>query len=540
MGGNSCHYIGNIGYSGLPIVTLRFLFGLRFNKESGVWAHSTRLTHFPERKWLSSLQIGVNSSADDNQFSKDSDCLTEALGSWRVKSLAELFAKVVDDVNRELLKADKLLEKRSKKTFVGTGLSATSSSSLNAEGLSKLQLEHLRWFVVDEDLRIEENGDVSSNKVDTPIEPARFGAVTASASTRTDLRHAIDGVSAPHVAKRNAKFRARTGEAVNIPFYVTLANGRSAREPANVLAASTVSKGEAVGSEPGINNASIVAESDTFSQAQLQISSLQSSWSESSAVEESRPSTKCEEPMAVDTEQLPSCSNGMCTMRDGPVLVPEGGVPIVAEGADNPLAEYGIKVVGVTYLPSLPVEARIKHKREADQVCPEIGAPPVAQPSGDNELNPRKLCLHPFFGKRHVAPPKKITKLVGQAILEWGMIEEGDKLLLGLSGGKDSLALLHILLAIQKRAPINFDIACATVDPQTASFDPSPLIPYVQSLGVVYHYLSHPIVEMAKSKLQGDSLCAFCSRFKRGLLYSCCRSVQFLTVELLFISGFCI
>ena len=55
------------------------------------------------------------------------------------------------------------------------------------------------------------------------------------------------------------------------------------------------------------------------------------------------------------------------------------------------------------------------------------------------------------------------------------------------------------------------------------SFDPSPLIPYVQSLGITYHYLSEPIVAMAKDKLQGDSLCAFCARFKRGLLYSCCR-----------------
>lgn len=74
---------------------------------------------------------------------------------------------------------------------------------------------------------------------------------------------------------------------------------------------------------------------------------------------------------------------------------------------------------------------------------------------------------------------------------------------------------------------MKFEIACATVDPQTDSFDPSPLIPYVQSLGITYHYLSEPIVELAKSKLQGDSLCAFCSRFKRGLLYSCCRYVLF-------------
>ena len=147
-----------------------------------------------------------------------------------------------------------------------------------------------------------------------------------------------------------------------------------------------------------------------------------------------------------------------------------------------------------------------------------------------------------------IQPPKSIIRLVGQAICEWAMINDGDRLLLGLSGGKDSLALLHILLAFQKKAPIKFDIACATVsstrcylnaycslnhsfpmqvDPQTASFDPSPLIPYVQSLGVTYHYLSEPIVELARSKMQGDSLCAFCSRMKRGLLYSCCRTFKY-------------
>ena len=110
--------------------------------------------------------------------------------------------------------------------------------------------------------------------------------------------------------------------------------------------------------------------------------------------------------------------------------------------------------------------------------------------------------LEDIMPKLFASPPKKVMKLVGQAVKEWNMIEDGDRLLLGLSGGKDSLALLHILVALQKRAPVRFEIACATVDPQTESFDPSPLIPYVKSLGITYHYLSEPIVELAKTKLQ--------------------------------------
>ncbi|CAM9992906.1 unnamed protein product, partial [Heterosigma akashiwo] len=121
------------------------------------------------------------------------------------------------------------------------------------------------------------------------------------------------------------------------------------------------------------------------------------------------------------------------------------------------------------------------------------------------------------------APPKKMMRTVGTAIKEWGMIKEGDRLCLGLSGGKDSLALLHVLLALQRKAPIRFELACATVDPMTASFDPRPLIPYLASLGVTYHYLEEPIIERAKTALQGDSICSFCSRMKRGLLYKCLR-----------------
>nr|CCA19622.1 unnamed protein product putative [Albugo laibachii Nc14]CCA22872.1 unnamed protein product putative [Albugo laibachii Nc14] len=124
-------------------------------------------------------------------------------------------------------------------------------------------------------------------------------------------------------------------------------------------------------------------------------------------------------------------------------------------------------------------------------------------------------------------PPKKILHSVGEAILQWKMIQNGDRLLLGVSGGKDSLSLLHILLHLQKRAPIEFDLACATVDPQTASYDPSPLKDYMKALGVEYHYLSENIMERAKCELNGSSICSYCSRMKRGLLYQCCRTNGF-------------
>eukprot|EP00397_Hematodinium_sp_SG-2012_P006340 GEMP01006370.1.p1 GENE.GEMP01006370.1~~GEMP01006370.1.p1 ORF type:complete len:635 (+),score=179.06 GEMP01006370.1:1221-3125(+) len=131
------------------------------------------------------------------------------------------------------------------------------------------------------------------------------------------------------------------------------------------------------------------------------------------------------------------------------------------------------------------------------------------------------------YPKRVIKPsiPKPFRGLVGRAIQDFGMIKDGDRLLVGLSGGKDSLSLLHVLLALQKSAPVKFEVAAATVNPQTPEYDPSPLIAYMEAMGVKYHFLSKPLIEMAKKHInpKKPSICAFCSRMKRGMLYSCCR-----------------
>lgn len=139
-------------------------------------------------------------------------------------------------------------------------------------------------------------------------------------------------------------------------------------------------------------------------------------------------------------------------------------------------------------------------------------------PLADGEFVFPRRVLHPSV-------PKTLRGLVGKAIADFGMIKDGDKLLVGLSGGKDSLTVLHVLLALQKSAPIRFEIAAATVDPETPEFNPHPLTAYLKAMGVQYHMLSKPIIEMAKVHLdpKRPSLCAFCSRMKRGMLYSCMR-----------------
>ncbi len=122
-----------------------------------------------------------------------------------------------------------------------------------------------------------------------------------------------------------------------------------------------------------------------------------------------------------------------------------------------------------------------------------------------------------------VRPPRSLIAAAGRAIGDYGMIREGDRVLLGLSGGKDSLSLLHVLLSLRQKAPVGFELGACTVDPQSPDYDPSGLKPYLSSLGVPYFYESQPIVEQARTHLKGDSFCAYCSRMRRGILYRVAR-----------------
>lgn len=143
-------------------------------------------------------------------------------------------------------------------------------------------------------------------------------------------------------------------------------------------------------------------------------------------------------------------------------------------------------------------------------------------------MNPdiKKAALKPVseFAKK---PPKALLRPVGRAIADFDMIHDGDRILLGLSGGKDSLTLLHILIHLQRHAPVNFDLAVITIDPQVEGFDPSPLKNYISSLGLPYFYEQHAIMEQAKTRMIGDSFCAFCSRIKRGIMYRIARSENY-------------
>jgi tRNA 2-thiocytidine biosynthesis protein TtcA len=129
-------------------------------------------------------------------------------------------------------------------------------------------------------------------------------------------------------------------------------------------------------------------------------------------------------------------------------------------------------------------------------------------------------------------PSKSLARLTGRAIGDFDMIREGDRVLLGLSGGKDSLTLLHVLHHFQRHAPVAFGLGAVTVDPQAGDFDPSPLIPYLEDLGVPYHFLRKPILELARAHMGRPSYCAFCARLKRGYIYATAREHSYNVIAL--------
>lgn len=124
---------------------------------------------------------------------------------------------------------------------------------------------------------------------------------------------------------------------------------------------------------------------------------------------------------------------------------------------------------------------------------------------------------------RSLKIPKTLLKPVGRAIAQYKMIKEGDKIMLGLSGGKDSMVLLLILKHLQRHSPVKFELAACTIDPKIPGFDPSPLKQWLKELSVPYFYESEDLVVLANAHMQGDSFCSFCARHKRGKLYTVCR-----------------